>query len=876
MSRTRRWLCGTNTPAKIGKIASRAFGTDAATARLLLAVLAGAHDLGKATPPFQFQNTPLDWLREKLISLGLKPAVNPQNKPHNFVSTKELNRIWRESLWVWAAHQEYAAPVLSHLTGAHHGTFPCADDYGNWGENEMGDAAWHAARLELLAALTREFWPDDLQIPPTLDWTDLGAVPFLAGLISVADWIGSSEHFSLAAHRNHTPNLTAYLPRSRQNARVALDAFGFAPPPEFSLPRSQFADFWGFGPNPLQEAIIAQTQNVGAPFLLICEAPMGSGKTEGALWAADAAFSARINQGLYLALPTQATSNAMHERVEKFLGQRLPDQLVHLQLVHGNAALGDKEIARQPLSTLYEEIESDPDKARVLALSWFTGAKRPLLAPFGVGTIDQSLLAALQTRHYFVRLFGLAGKVVVFDEVHAYDTYMSELLGVTLQWLQELGCSVILLSATLPAGKRRELTKAWGAKLPDDEADYPRLSWCETGESQAQSLAIAGAELVPRTIQVSTLAPEQLAETLRAKLDKGGCAAIICNTVAQAQTLFETLRAEFEDWIEPEYLLLFHARMPFCWRKEIEDKTLRLFGKDKSDRPQRAIIISTQVLEQSLDLDFDIMFSEMAPTDLLLQRAGRLHRHAATPERHGLDAPELGILIEACGDGVPDFGASQWVYAREVLLRSWLLWRDKTRLELPGEIEPLIEATYECEPVAPSPAWEAALNSARAEHEEAQKKSREVAGNVVVRCKTLRGNLIKARKFVNATSLDLRDDDNPAVHHALRARTREDAQSVSVVCLCQVGDDLYLPKRDGTPDFNAPMDLSVEPPFAIAKKLMNFTVPLSNKGICAALALEKGPQSWKKSPFLRYVHRFCVTFNLSVFKMEKFKSATKR
>lgn len=841
---------------------AHAFETDVATARLLIAVLAGAHDLGKATPPFQFQNTPLDWLIEQLHDLGLNPAVRPQNEPHNFVSTKELRRIWRESLWAWTAHQQYAEPVLSHITGAHHGTFPQSDDYRKWGENEMGDAAWHVVRLELLGALTREFWPDDLQIPPTLDWTDLGAVPFLAGLISVADWIGSSEHFPIAGHRDKTPSLAEYLSQWRERSHKALDAFGFAPPPKFPLPHPQFADFWGFAPNSLQDAIIAQTQNVSAPFLLICEAPMGSGKTEGALWAADAAFSAHINQGLYIALPTQATSNAMHERVEKFLCKRLPDTLVHLQLVHGNAALSDNEIARHPLSTLYEEIESDPERARVLALSWFTGAKRPLLAPFGVGTIDQSLLAALQTRHYFVRLFGLAGKVVVFDEVHAYDTYMSELLIVTLHWLQELRCSVILLSATLPSGKRHELVKAWGAQLPDDEADYPRLSWCETGESQAQSIAIEGVELVPRSIGISTLAPEQLGETLRDKLSRGGCAAIICNTVGEAQKLFEQLHIEFEGWIEPKNLLLFHARMPFCWRKEIEDKTLRLFGKDKSKRPKLSLIISTQVLEQSLDLDFDIMFSWMAPTDLLLQRAGRLHRHVAAQgepplQRYGLDSPELGIVTEATGDGVPNFGASQWVYAREVLLRSWLLWRDKTRLELPSEIETLIEATYQAEPIAPSAEWEIALNNARAEHEATQEKSREVAGNVVVHCKTPRGNLLEPAIFVDAPSRDLRDDEDPAVHQALRARTREDAQSVSVVCLCQDGDKLYLPEPDGTPNFDSEIDLSVEPSFEVAKELMNFTVPISNKGVCAALASKKGPQSWKKSPFLRYVQPLC-------------------
>lgn len=841
---------------------AQALATDEKTARLLVAVLAGAHDLGKATPPFQFQTTPLDWVREGLLRAGLNVPIELRNKPHNFVSTQDLRHFWRENLWMWKAHQKFAAPVLAHITGAHHGTFPRAEDYRNWGEFETGDAVWRAVRLQLLQQLTAAFWPADLEIAPTLDWTDLGAVPFLAGLISVADWIASSHHFPTAAHRDLTPTLEQYLPLSRQRAREALDDFGFAAPPVFSSARRDFKEFWGFAPNPLQEAIIARTENVTAPFLLVCEAPMGSGKTESAFWAADAAFSARLNGGLYVALPTQATSNAMHARAATFLKQRLCGEFVHLQLVHGNAKLKDDDVVFKPLSAIYAEVEAEPERARVAALSWFTGAKRPLLAPFGVGTIDQSLLAALQTRHYFVRLFALAGKVVVFDEVHAYDTYMSELLATLLGWLQELGCSVILLSATLPSSKRRELLAAWGATLPNEEANYPRLSWCEGEAKKARSIAIEGAEMVPKSIRLCALSRDKLSQTLREKLAQGGCAAVICNTVAQAQTLFEELRAEFSPWIEPQNLILFHARMPFGWRQTRENEILRLFGKEKAARPERALVISTQVLEQSLDLDFDWMASEMAPTDLLLQRVGRLHRHLAKEnepplQRHGLDAPELAILTEANGEAPPNFGASEWVYEREILLRSWLLWRDKKELALPREIESLIEATYEQKAAAPSLEWEKALTDARLKREDARQKSRSAAEKVVVSSKTPRGNLCEPASFVDAPARDLREDDDPSIHEALRAKTREDAQSLTVVCLCQVGKQFYLPDEKGSPDFDSPVDLAIEPTRDVAKKMMNLTVPLSNKGVCFALMQEKVPDSWKKSPLLRHIRPLC-------------------
>ncbi len=830
---------------------------DETTARWAMAFLAGAHDLGKATPGFQFQKTPLDWLRERLHSAGFMAPANPENKPHNFVSSKELHHFWMQNLWRWQAQNRRVAPVLAHITGAHHGTFPNAGDYSKWNDDVLGSPIWREARLALLDALAAHLCPPDFAFPPTLKWDDAGAIPVLAGLISVADWIGSSSHFRIEGHRDKLISVPDYLLKSRKRARTALDDFGFAATPRFVAPKPDFAEFWGFEPNPLQDAVIAQTQNAQAPFLLLCEAPMGSGKTESAFWAADAAFTGALNQGLYIALPTQATSNAMHARTRKFLEKRLPRGAIHLQLVHGNAGLLETpNVVFEPLSTLYEQLENDPEKARVMALSWFSGAKRPLLAPFGVGTIDQSLLGALQSRHWFVRLFGLAGKVVVFDEVHAYDTYMSRLLIVLLHWLRELGCSVILLSATLPSGKRRELVEAWGAALPDAEAKYPRLTWCDD-KPNAVSIGIEGAEMAPKNVAVSVLKPENLAAELRRKLKNGGCAAIICNTVKEAQALFQILQSELGDFIKPKGLILFHARMPFKWRRRIESKVRRLFGKRKAMRPHRAIIVSTQLLEQSLDLDFDWMASFMAPSDLLLQRVGRLHRHPETPHRYDLTQPQLAILCDAEGDAPPNFGASEWVYEREVLLRSWLLWRGKTVLKLPGEIESLIENTYENAPHLPDEIWRKAIVDAQAHAENERSKAEGKAKNVVVKLRTERGNRRAPSELVEAPSLDLRDDDDPAIHAALRASTRDGDESVTVICLCLVGKSFYLPSPDGTPNLQSPVSLKQELAKNEAKKLMDFAVSLSQKGLYGELLQIEVPAAWKKSPFLRHARPLC-------------------
>ncbi len=840
---------------------AQVLGCERSEAHWCLAFLAGAHDVGKATPPFQFQSTPLDWLREKIRALGLSEPLQPRSEPHNFVSSKELTPFFRGKDSFWRAEPN-SQKVLAHITGAHHGTFPNSENYVNWSENVLGDEAWRQVRLELLSVLKSALCPPDWAPPTVPDWPEdeLGAVPLLAGLISVADWIGSSHYFAPAGHRDQTPSIAEYLQESREKAKQALREFGWAKTPTPLGARPDFAEFWGFVPNSLQRAVVAQTNAVQTPFFLLAEAPMGAGKTECALWAADAALVAGFNAGFYVALPTQATSNAMHRRVKDYVARRFShENAIHLQLVHGNAALSeDVEVVFRGLEEIYEE-GAEKDVARVVALSWFCGAKRPLLAPFGVGTIDQSLLAALQTRHWFVRLFGLAGKVVVFDEVHAYDTYMSHLLTTLIGWLKELGCSVILLSATLPSSKRCELVKAWGAELPAAEAAYPRLTWCSDNEKIALSRPLDGTELKPKTVAITRLQASQLSAKLREKLDAGGCAAIVCNTVVEAQNLFLQLRDELGDFISPSNWTLFHARMPFGWRQACEDKILDQFGKKKALRPQRAIVIATQVIEQSLDLDFDWMASFMAPSDLLLQRLGRLHRHekdefgAAIKRPPGLEAPEFAIISDSIGDGPPIFGLSEKIYEREILLRSWLLWRQKTALELPCEIEPLIQDTYENAPETPNDVWETAIRDAKTGADNRRGKSQQTAENVVVSTLNANGNLCDPTQLVEAPSLDLRDEEDPQVHKSLRAATREGDPSITVICLCRQGNKLFLPGADGRANLKAPVDLTREPKRDETRALMNFALPLSNRALFSILAAQKVLEPWKKSPMLRHI-----------------------
>jgi CRISPR-associated endonuclease/helicase Cas3 len=250
----------------------------------------------------------------------------------------------------------------------------------------------------------------------------------VAGLVSVADWIGSGSFFEDPTEE------------WRSKIEESIDRAGFiAPTYEQDL---SFEDIFGFSPRPLQNELYEAVQGPG---LYILEAPMGMGKTEAALYAAYRLLSQGLATGIYFALPTQLTSDKIHERMDGFLRKILQKDSLHTQalLLHGNAWLRAHELGE----------EGAPGGA------WFRQGKRGILAPFAVGTIDQALMAVMNVKHGFVRTFGLAGKVVILDEVHAYDMFTGTIIDSLIEVLRSLQCTVIVLSATLTNERRKTLAQ---------------------------------------------------------------------------------------------------------------------------------------------------------------------------------------------------------------------------------------------------------------------------------------------------------------------------------------------------------------------------------------------------------------------------------
>ena len=531
---------------------------------------------------------------------------------------------------------------------------------------------------------------------------------WLAGFAILCDWIGSNtESFP---YQSTEASLHDYWAVARAAACRAVTRSGLAggSPRAYRGMADLFPKIAG-QPTPLQKTASEVALDEG-PQLFVLEDLTGSGKTEAALVLAHRLMSAGKAEGLFFALPTMATANAMHARVRPLLDQLFEGKPSYI-LAHSGPHLTEEDrlaIAGRTRGDTHGGAEEPP--ASCVASDWLADArKKALLADLGVGTIDQALLAALQSKHAALRLLGLHRHVLVVDEVHACDAYMLEVLCALLEMHSALGGSAILLSATLPLEQRCKLARAFARglgernpRIPSSGA-YPLLTGFSAG--RMLELPVAPRAGLPRTLDVRWhTSVESAAGRVVSAAAAGQCACWIRNSVADALEAYEAAVAR----LGRDAVTLFHARFALGDRLRIERRVVERFGlageaKDRSGH----VVIATQVVEQSLDIDFDVMVTDVCPIDLLIQRAGRLQRHA---ERHpGRPAPVLEILAPKWSEepppgwlGVP-FQRTARVYDDPgVLWRTIRELRQRGGLALPTDARGLVEAVYAGEEVPAS------------------------------------------------------------------------------------------------------------------------------------------------------------------------------
>jgi len=601
-------------------------------------LVAACHDIGKVSPTF------VEKIRRACRSdpdASIPLDIESQWGGHAGVS-QVAARALKAPRWI------------PEILGQHHGFSPQLG--GRRADDEVfGGASWQAERNALFSELKARFGME-------MEWPEIQSVRdarLLAGLTTVADWIGSGGPFE----DPHQPWL--------DKIEAALNDAGFISPTYIS--NLGFEQIFDFTPRPAQQTLIDAVQGSG---VYVLEAPMGIGKTEAALYVAYHLLQTHQATGIYFALPTQLTSNRIYDRFNEFLGRILDPKCHHRKalLLHGKSWLQDTEMG--------EEGRPGGD--------WFNHSKRGLLSPFAVGTIDQALMAAMNVKHGFVRAFGLAGKVVILDEVHSYDAYTGTLLDALVELLRGLHCTVIVLSATLVRERRCKLLKC-----ESHSSSYPLVTAIQ---NETAVVELPAAPPPDHPVEVRLLNDEKLA--IREALDRaseGQQVLWIENTVMDAQNRFRDLAARANDLGVSCGLL--HSRYTAADRQRIESHWVNMFGKEgRLHRGERGrILVGTQVLEQSLDIDADFLISRFAPTDMILQRIGRLWRHAETPRpisaccETWLLAPDLDSAIQ---NPLSTFGSTAHVYSPYVLCRSLAVWLGRNRVVLPGETRAILEDTY--------------------------------------------------------------------------------------------------------------------------------------------------------------------------------------
>ena len=682
---------------------------DPAVVHSLVTLLACLHDLGKFSMPFQSllpdltqrlsgrQGLNRGSLRHSQLGLllwdqvlkksavqegwwGLDPAAGP---------------AWLETLkpWLAASFNHHGRPEGNPLNNAR---VACRRSFQPQDQN---------AALELARTANR-FWGRTVTLPRDGEAEEyapyLAASSWLAaGILVASDWLASNPAYF--PHHCGPLDLAEYWQISRELARKALRGSGIAPArtAAYSSPQALFP--YLKKPTPLQ-AWAAETGLPPGPKLFILEESTGGGKTEAALILAQRIMAQKEAESLFVALPTMATANSMYSRLaghyrRLFMPQSAPSlTLAHsLRRLHAEfqgTVNGPQESGAGP---------KGEEESLAQCSAWLADSnKRSLLGSVGIGTIDQAVAAMIPLKHQSLRLMGLARSVLILDEVHACDEYLTTLLSQgILSHLAALGCSVILLSATLPQEMKKRLAKGfWECYQPEfndlQSDNYPLATVATPFGVSEHPLATREERRTSFEVELCD-SSGQVRDALIKTASQGACAFWIRNTVNDAMEAWRDLSNE----LGRDKVWLFHARFALCDRLQMEERVVTHFGPGSTAKHRAGrIVVGTQVMEQSLDLDFDFGVSDLAPVDLLLQRAGRLHRH----QRRSRPIAEPRLMVygprpeaepgEDWYSGM--FPGGAWVYGRHSVL-----WRTARELalapmvRLPEDARRLVEAVYD-------------------------------------------------------------------------------------------------------------------------------------------------------------------------------------
>ncbi|TIC82195.1 CRISPR-associated helicase Cas3' [Nocardioides sp. GY 10113] len=683
---------------------SRLTGVGESALRPTLARLAGLHDLGKANPIFQGQLAhPTPDFADHMAALADAGYWVPAQDDAKGYAGEALVRRHEAVTGTFLTPESddgYAQHAEAIALAGHHGHFRIADPtntetlaYQDF-LDETASGPWRDqvnAHQQLVESLTPGWQP--LDAAPH-------SIPILTAFICLADWVASDQDAVAAGSLAAAGGGAGWEDFARVRRAWFADRVAALGTPE--RPIGNFTSTFGFPPNALQDSLVARPQSG----LTIVAAPMGEGKTEAALARWQVATDGRR---LYFALPTMATADAMFDRIRSFLTTTSNVGA----LTHSRASLNSfyAEPARtfRPIPAT-PDCGEDSDPSGLTPQNWFRGRHRALLSPIAVGTVDQLLSGVLKHKFNFMRLLGAFDATLVLDEVHSYDPYMAELVRRLLEWCGALGIDVILLSATLPSAQVHTYVNAYrhGLELPpvDDialsnpmhlhqpastlGAEARTADMAVTALSDTTPAARREITLQHRTVRHGRLANAVVAE-VEALLREHPAAkvGVIVNTVNVAQDVADRLRGSVTG------LHVLHSRMTGSQRYDATTAALEEFSK--TSRATAAVLVATQVAEQSLDVDFDVLVTQLAPAPSLLQRCGRVWRHVTTnPARPAaarpVSTPTVIVVspLEVAWPGTLPYTVAE-------MQRTWTHALDKGargRVLIPDDLAPMVDAAH--------------------------------------------------------------------------------------------------------------------------------------------------------------------------------------
>jgi len=682
-----------------------------------VAWLAGTHDIGKASIPFAAMLNAVpdhQHLGIRICEAGLKlpPEVPKVDHYRHWIASQVILSRWLKDQYQCRGG---IARSIASVAGSHHG-LPSFPDQILLAEKSINGAhhgeEWIRVQNEIINNITELTNADAALKAVIKSGRELSSstMMLLCGIVVMADWVASNSDFFPMR-----PGVSIEWKRIADGMN-AFSLPGSWNPPDCEDLSADEAYRHSFGwPEdshvfPMQEAVYQVAHQCESPSVICIEAPMGNGKTEGALQTAEILAHKFGCGGVMFGAPTMSTSDQLFNRAAKWATTVAGGDIVSMYLGHSKNTLNE-DFARMSVTNVYEE-DGDNKTGQAIVHDWLWGRKKGMLSTFVVGTVDQILFMALQSKHIMLRHLGLVGKVVIIDEIHAYDAYMSSYLEVALEWLGAYRVPVILLSATLPHSIKAQLMAAYiGGATGEDPRDvidevpvsgnaYPAIT---VGGEHKTELVPVESNVPDADVEVGFIDDDEdaLRQVLEPVVEKGGCVLILCNTVTRAQDVFGLAK----ELVGKDAKLL-HARFAANERVKKERELTFELGKNShrgEGRPFRRIVVATQVVEQSLDVDFDMIITDIAPVDLVLQRIGRLHRH----NRPQNDRPEWaqkprtyirGINTSGNETQPPEFAPGiESIYPRALLLATVVelgILNNTGNLALPSEIPSLVQRVY--------------------------------------------------------------------------------------------------------------------------------------------------------------------------------------